>query len=237
MAGGFLAGCATSQAAPVNATHPSGTASTTTVPPTTTTTVPPTTTTTAPPTTTTTTTAPVATATPAPHGPLTSPPLPRPGAGFNVGGITAVGDSVMIDYQIPLEADLPGVNVQATVGEQWETGATELATLQSEHSLGAIVIVGLSTNGPITSGQLDGLLEFLRGASRVVLVNIHVDRPWQDPNNALLATAPAAYPNVRVVDWNDLANAHPEWFGGDGTHLAINGTGAQALAALIAAQA
>ena len=73
------------------------------------------------------------------------------------------------------------------------------------------------------------MMAILGGASRVVFVNVHVDRPWQDPNNAVLANGAARYPNVVVADWATLAAQNPQWFGPDGTHLAIDGPGADAL--------
>src|SRR5580692_3446258 len=177
-------------------------------------------TTTAPTTTTTTTT-------------TTTSTLPPPGPGFVAGHVTAVGDSVMLDYQTPLQADVPGVDVEAAVSEQWAAGEEELTQLKAEGRLGAEVIVALSTNGPITAADFSDMMSVLQGASRVVFVNIHVDRPWQDPNNAVLAQGAASYPGVLIADWASLAAANPEWFGPDGTHLAIDGPGAQALASLI----
>jgi hypothetical protein len=38
---------------------------------------------------------------------------------------------------------------------------------------------------------------------------------------------------VFIADWATLAAANPLWFGPDGTHLAIDGTGADDLASLI----
>jgi len=38
-----------------------------------------------------------------------------PGPGFNAGQVTAVGDSVMLDYQDPLKTSIPGINVEAAV--------------------------------------------------------------------------------------------------------------------------
>jgi hypothetical protein len=38
-----------------------------------------------------------------------------------------------------------------------------------------------------------------------------------------------------TADWATLAGNNPQWFGPDGTHLAIDGPGAEALASLIAA--
>ena len=78
------------------------------------------------------------------------------------------------------------------------------------------------------------MMSILQGASRVVFVNVHVDRPWQDTNNAVLARGAARYPYVVVADWASLAARNPKWFGGDGTHLPINGPGAVALASLVA---
>jgi len=179
------------------------------------------------------------TTTPGPgtHGPITSPPLPSPGAGFNPGQVTAVGDSVMLDYQTPLQEDIPGVNVLASVSRQWGEGEAILQQLKSSGQLGAVVIVDLSTNGPISSTDFDAMMAILSGASRVVFVTVHVARPWQDPNNGVLAAGVSRYPNAVLADWNTLATQNPGWVYSDGTHLPIDGSGAHALAAMIAAGA
>ena len=156
------------------------------------------------------------------------------GPGFNAGHVTAVGDSVMLDYQDPLKTSIPGVNVDASVSRQWSEGESILQTMKADGQLGGDVIVGLGTNGPITDTDVDNMMAILGGASRVVFVNVHVDRPWQDPNNAVLTNAATRYPNVVVADWATLAGQNPQWFGADGTHLAIDGPGADALASLIA---
>jgi hypothetical protein len=167
--------------------------------------------------------------------PTTTTTTTRPaGPGFNVGHVTAVGDSVMLDYQDPLQAAIPGIDVDAAVSRQWSDGEFILQTLKSDGQLGADVVVALGTNGPITDSDFDDMMSILGGASRVVFVNVHVDRPWQDPNNAVLANGAARYPNVVIADWATLAAQNPQWFGPDGTHLAIDGPGADALAALIA---
>jgi hypothetical protein len=140
----------------------------------------------------------------------------------------------MLDYQDPLQSDIPGVDVQAAVSRQWYTGEEVLQEDKSAGQLGAEVIIALSTNGPITTTDFDDMMGILHGASRVVFVNIHVDRPWQDPNNAVLAAGAARYPNTVVADWAALAAQNPQWFGSDGTHLAIDGPGADALASLVA---
>ncbi len=156
------------------------------------------------------------------------------GPGFVAGQVTAVGDSVMLDYQGPLQAAIPGIKVFAAVSRQWSDGETILQSMKASGQLGADVIVALGTNGPITDSDFDTMMSILGGASRVVFVNVHVDRPWQDPNNAVLASGAERYPNVVIADWASLALQNPQWFGADGTHLAIDGPGADALASLVA---
>jgi hypothetical protein len=161
--------------------------------------------------------------------------VPGPaGPGFVAGQVTAVGDSVMLDYEDPLKTSIPGINVLAAVSRQWTDGETVLEDLKASGDLGGDVIVALGTNGPITDADFDNMMAILGGASRVVFVNVHVDRPWQDPNNTVITAGATRYPNAVVADWASLAAQNPQWFGADGTHLPIDGPGADALAALVA---
>ena len=170
----------------------------TTAPPTTTGTA----TTTVPATTVPSTTVPTTTSTVA--GAVT-PPLP--------GSVTAVGDSIMLDIQPYLQADIPGVQVDGLVSRQF-------------------LVVELGTNGSVTSADIDAMMQAAAGVTRVVFVNVDVPRPWEAPDNATLAAGVARYPGVAVLaDWYTLSSPHPEWFTSDQVHL--NPAGAQALASLI----
>ena len=181
----------------------SSTSSTTTAPPTTTTT-------TAPPTTT--TTAPPATTTPPPPTTAAPPVSVTPDAG--AGTVTAIGDSVMLDYQDPLETDIPGAAVYAAVSRQWDEGEAILQQLKASGQLGSEVIVALSTNGPISSStDFSNMMAILSGVKQDVFVNVHVDQPWQDPNNAVIAAGVSQYPNTVLADWASLAAQNPQWLG------------------------
>jgi hypothetical protein len=192
-----------------------------------------TTTTAAAPTTTTPPPAPTTAVTTTTAAPTTAPAPVSVTPDTGAGSVTAVGDSVMLDYQDPLQTDIPGVAVYAAVSRQWADGEAVLQQLKASGQLGSKVIVALSTNGPITSTDFNNMMAILSGVTRVVFVNVHVDQPWQDPNNAVLAAGVSQYPNTVLADWASLAAQNPQWFGPDGTHLAINGPGADALAALI----
>jgi hypothetical protein len=152
------------------------------------------------------------------------------------GGVYAVGDSVLIDAQVPLQTCTPDIQVNAAVSRQWSDGETIVRQVMAGTPPPLVFVVALGTNGPITDADFDAMMTILKSASRVVFVTVHVDRPWQDPVNAVLERGVARYPNAVLADWESLASQHPEWFYADGTHLPIGGPGAQALAWLIASK-
>jgi hypothetical protein len=100
----------------------------------------------------------------------------------------------------------------------------------------AVVVIDLGTNGPIADADFDAMMSVLRGARRVVFVTVHVDRPWQNQVNTVLANGVSRYPTTGLADWQAVAVQHPEWFYSDGTHLPIGGVGAHALAAVMASR-
>ena len=175
-------------------------------------------------------------ASPVAEGPVTSPPLPSPGPGFVPGRVTAVGDSVMIDYQGLLQQDVPGIAVTATVSRGWTAGETVVRQLKASGQLGAVVVVGLSTNGPVTTTQFDSMMSLLTGAARVVIVNTRVDRTWQTSNNAVISAGVERYPRAVLANWYVLAAENPGWLYTTQTHFPIDGTGAAALAAQVASK-
>jgi hypothetical protein len=152
------------------------------------------------------------------------------------GGAYAVGDSVILDAQLPLQGCVPGIVVNAAVSRQWVDGEALMRPVMAGVGSPAAVVVDLGTNGPITGVDVDTMMSILQRASRVVFVTVHVDRAWQDEVNAVLAAGVARYRTAVLADWQALAAGHPEWFYSDGTHLPPDGSGAQALAALVASK-
>ena len=161
--------------------------------------------------------------------------LPAPGNGFVAGHVTAIGDSVMLDAQPALEADIPGIDVEAAVSRQWDDGIALAQQLRSEDRLGAIVVIDLGTNGPVSLQQFTDMMNVLSGASRVVFVTVHLpsDYTWANSVNATLEQGVPHYPRDRLADFNKLADENPQWFYSDGVHMPIGGAGAQAMAGLV----
>jgi hypothetical protein len=173
-----------------------------------------------------------------PANPAPPVSLPAPSAGFVAGHVTSIGDSVMIDAEPALQADIPGIDVEAAVSRQWYAGVALAQQLESEGRLGAIVVIDLGTNGPVTPPMFTQMMDVLAGASRVVFVTVHLPAgySWRDSVNATLVQGVRSYPRARIADFNKLADQHPGWFYGDGVHMPIGGAGAQAMAQVIKAQ-
>ncbi len=167
-----------------------------------------------------------ATTTTAPPAPPTTGPTPVPGP------VTAVGDSIMIDMQPYLQADIPGVTVDGVVSRQFETGIGVVQADRAAGTLGPVLVVELGTNGAVTASDFDAMMQAAAGVKRVVFVNVNVPRPWEASDNAVLAAGVARYPGTAVLaDWNSLSTPHPEWFTPDQVHL--EPAGAQAMAAMV----
>jgi hypothetical protein len=164
---------------------------------------------------TTTTTVPVT----APVGAPTTTTAPPP-AGQ---GVTAIGDSIMVDAAPYLQSSLPGIAIDAQVGAQLVQVQAAVSQLKAQGAIGNRLILELGTNGPFTTQQLTDLLNSLGPMTRIVLVNTHVPRPWQQEVNATIAAVAQTYPNTVVVDWNTISAAYPQYFYPDGVHLDPDG--------------
>ncbi|KPV42886.1 acyltransferase family protein [Alicyclobacillus ferrooxydans] len=147
-------------------------------------------------------------------------------------GVTAIGDSVMVDAKPYLQQLLPGIVVDGLVGRQMIQAPSEIARLKANGELGDRVIIELGTNGPFTKAQLVTVIQDLGPVKQIVLVNTRVPRPWQDVVNATLASVAASYPNITLVNWYALsANLNNDFYP-DGVHL--NPQGAAYYASILA---
>jgi hypothetical protein len=136
-----------------------------------------------------------------------------------------IGDSVMRGALDVLKAALPGADVDAVEGRQASVAFDILNTLADSDRLGSDVVLHIGTNGTIQPSALDAVLARM-ATRRVLLLSVHVPRPWQDLNNRILTEAAHNHPNVHLVDWNAAASAHPEWLWPDGIHLRPEGAAA-----------
>lgn len=138
-------------------------------------------------------------------------------------GITAIGDSVMLDAAPFLEKMLPGIVVDGKVGRQMRQAADVVERLKAEGRLGDRIIIELGTNGPFNKKQLRSLLQSLGEDKQILLVNTRVPRKWQDAVNADIAEVSNEFGNAAVVDWYSASEGKDEYFYRDGVHLKRSG--------------
>lgn len=146
-------------------------------------------------------------------------------------GVTAIGDSVMVDAKPYLQQLLPGIVVSAHIGRQLYQTPPVIAALKAHHQLGTRIIIELGTNGPFTKSQLLALLQSLGPVQQIILVNTRVPRPWQGVVNTTLAQVAHSFPHTTLVNWYQDSSHENGWFYPDGVHL--NPTGALAYAKLL----
>jgi peptidoglycan/LPS O-acetylase OafA/YrhL len=163
--------------------------------------------------------------------PTAPPPIPNTPPPL----LSAVGDSVMVDAEHALARDCSGTEVYAVVGWQAKSVFAELAALRAAGHLGQVVVIETGTNGVVSPQELNAALAALADRTKVIVVNNHMDRPWEPANNAMLPAVVQAHPNAVLVDWDAAANSHPDWLTTDGVHL--QPAGVAPYAALIKAAA
>lgn len=123
--------------------------------------------------------------------------------------ITAIGDSVMVAIQPALEAQFPGIFVNADVSRSFNVGLGIAQSMLNDHTLREYVVVGLSTNAQITAGGLDQLLSICGPGRVLVLINGHGNRSWIPPTNTAIAQFVDNHSDqVILVDWNAVASAN-----------------------------
>jgi peptidoglycan/LPS O-acetylase OafA/YrhL len=133
--------------------------------------------------------------------------------------VTAIGDSVLEGAGPALRRVFPFLTVDADVGRRAPEVFDEIAWLKLGGRLGRIVVIATGANGIVEPDALDEMLEKLADRRRVVLVTVHVPRPWQDVNNETFAGSAQAHANTTVADWHAAAEEHPEWLYEDGVHV------------------
>jgi len=140
------------------------------------------------------------------------------------GSVSAIGDSVMLGAVGRLQKDIRGLTVvDAEVGLQVYAATDILRSRRASGQLGEVVIVHLGNNGTFTKGEFDQIMRLLSGVDRVVFVNVKVPRPWEEPNNEVIAEGVKRYPNAVLVDWHSASADRPGLYYSDGYHLRPKG--------------
>ncbi|HEY3903556.1 MAG TPA: hypothetical protein VGM14_06630 [Streptosporangiaceae bacterium] len=151
--------------------------------------------------------------------PSSTPSAPTSLTAVSGKSVTAVGDSVMVAATPALDDALPGIYIDAQVGRQFSTGLDVISTLKSEGLLRSIVVVGLGTNGTVTSDEVSELYSEIGPSRRLVLVNTYEDRSWEQEVNSTLSGAVSSHSSSTVLaDWYDTIAHQTSLLWPDGIH-------------------
>lgn len=138
--------------------------------------------------------------------------------------VTAVGDSVMLGAAHQLAADVPGIDLDASVGRQVGEVIALLRERAANGLLGDVVLLHIGNNGTFSDAQFDRIVEAAGPERRIVFLTLKVAREWEDANNAVIARGAERHPRVVVVvDWRAAALERPEVLWTDDTHLRPEG--------------
>jgi len=132
--------------------------------------------------------------------------------------ISAVGDSVMLASAPELEDRFPGILIDAAVSRGMRAAPDILAAQASAGTLRPVVVVGLGTNGPISTDELLAIEAVIGPDRKLVLVTAFAERDWTAGVNTALAGFAAAHRLVGIAGWHDAIAPHTDVLAGDNIH-------------------
>ena len=143
---------------------------------------------------------------------------------LDVGGVTAIGDSVLEGVADELQRMLgKSLIVDADQGRlPWNAPAI-VRQLRAARKIQPVVILHLGNNGFFSADSFREIMNELRDSKRIVVVNLKVPRNWESLNNAMLASVVKSYPNAILVDWRSASGNEPRLFWKDGIHVRPEG--------------
>jgi len=160
--------------------------------------------------------------------PVAAPPPPVVADGTKKkypGGVTMLGDSVMLGAATTLRDSIASVKVDAVVSRNMRKGIGVVDSYIENEKMRKNIVIGLSTNViPASESDLREILDGLRGKEyRVVLVTGYGSKGALaksiDSFAKALRTFPDDYDFCVVADWGAYAKAHPELLTADRVHL------------------
>lgn len=134
--------------------------------------------------------------------------------------VTAIGDSVMADASQDIQEIMPHAYVDAEVGRQGSATPAVIKDLKAKRQLQKNVILNLGTNGAMDSQTINDILTAIGKDHQVYWITPHVPtRDWEQTVCDQIKQAAKQNANVHVIDWNQAANGHAEWFAQDKVHM------------------
>jgi peptidoglycan/LPS O-acetylase OafA/YrhL len=132
--------------------------------------------------------------------------------------IWLTGDSIVLGSESYLSKYYHLEVVNARVGRQIDE-LIQVVKADQPMAKGAIVVLDVGNNNILTTADLKSLLDILKVQPRIILINTAVPRSYRAINDQLINQIISNYPNLTLVDWNQISQGHPNYFAPDGVHL------------------
>lgn len=145
--------------------------------------------------------------------------------------IVIIGDSLAVNVGPAIKEAFPDTVADGKISRQLYKSAPLVKQYSNYDSEETAFIFLLGTNGAFMEKHVDELISPLK-KSDVYFINIKVPGVHeQQVNDALKEYAQKNSARVSIIDWNSLANKHPEYLEPDKTHL--NKTGVNAMVKIV----
>ena len=154
---------------------------------------------------------------------ITADATTAPGKPYRKGPVTVIGDSVLLGAADEVRGTIKGARIDAAVARMPGAVRGRVRSLAEKDHLADTVVIHTGTNGVIPEEMMRDMLTMLKDYPKVVVVNTSVPRTWSRPNNKVIESVTAEFPNASVTDWNAISDGHPEYFVSDGVHLTSSG--------------
>lgn len=133
--------------------------------------------------------------------------------------IVLVGDSVSLASAPELQAEFPGIYIDAAVSRSMRNGGLEtVERMIAKKQLRRVLVVSLGTNGYLGDDTVQQLLREVGKNCDIVFVTAHAPVEWIDSNNDYIRQIAKNHPDVFVAEWDAAINARPELLGPDDIH-------------------
>jgi hypothetical protein len=111
-----------------------------------------------------------------------------------------------------------GIDIDAQIDRQMRSGLAVIQSLAARGRLRQVVVVGLGTNGGVTSAQIRQLQRIIGPDRDLVLITTFDPKPWESEINAALAAAARHGKKVALADWHRAVAGRPYLLWPDDIH-------------------
>ena len=154
-----------------------------------------------------------------------SDPTPTAAAPEPVTGdqMVAVGDSVTLAAATELQANFPGIRIDAAVSRQMTSAPEIIRALKDSGAMRPVLVLALGTNGPIDRETLEEVRAMLDPDQQIIVVNVQAPRGWTPGVNQTLSSFAADYRDVEMSNWHDAAQPYLADLNSDQVHFGPTG--------------